>query len=550
MKKQIVASLLVLLFTVGVCTVSCAEVSVSYDPQSLNLYITDTDAVAGKSATVHVVSGEFSQKNPPVVSEMLTAKTNGIEEYVVSMANAGYGKFNLYYGSEAVGASAKIISFIAYDLESEETLKLISKINASASGKELFDLLSDSESAALLGIDSEQEEYLEEITSTIHTLRGKMEETNFTPQSFIQCFHYAKAGVLISKLKNVDAVMTNYASYFGTTYADYIALEESLKSEINSVLLLGAAEKEFVDIDSLTMIAQLRLSKSYGDMKKILLANASAIGLDIGTDSDYEDVKDDLKYLIFYNIFDQRSEWLSYGDVIQDFEDEITEILEEQSEENDDKKTNVAGSSGGSRISKGSVVETTLPSPQPDVQAQDDVDFTDISGHYAQEAIEKLAARGVISGYSDGTFGTEKSITRAEFSKMICLAFDIDDEDECAFDDVEENSWYYPYIAKLTVRSFITGYDGRFYPNECISRQDAALILYRVLSAAGKKAEGTSVEFSDADKISSYAKEAVSSMAAGGYIKGDDGAFRPLDLIRRCDVAVLIDRVSSEVGVN
>ena len=46
-------------------------------------------------------------------------------------------------------------------------------------------------------------------------------------------------------------------------------------------------------------------------------------------------------------------------------------------------------------------------------------ELRDIKGHWAQEYIEYGVEQGYISGYEDGTFLPDKTVTRAEFSKMI-----------------------------------------------------------------------------------------------------------------------------------
>ena len=45
--------------------------------------------------------------------------------------------------------------------------------------------------------------------------------------------------------------------------------------------------------------------------------------------------------------------------------------------------------------------------------------FSDVEDHWAQAEIEKAVATGWVDGYPDGTFKPEKTITRAEFTKMI-----------------------------------------------------------------------------------------------------------------------------------
>ena len=55
--------------------------------------------------------------------------------------------------------------------------------------------------------------------------------------------------------------------------------------------------------------------------------------------------------------------------------------------------------------------------------SREQADFSDLEGHWAKDTVEQLADEGVISGFEDGTFRPDQSVTRAEFTKMIVQAF-------------------------------------------------------------------------------------------------------------------------------
>ena len=90
--------------------------------------------------------------------------------------------------------------------------------------------------------------------------------------------------------------------------------------------------------------------------------------------------------------------------------------------------------------------------------------FPDVpSTHPYYAAISDLAARGIIGGRSDGTFGPEDAITRQQFAKMIVLTggFAVSESDVCPFTDVEVGgpSTLYPdnYVAVCAARGITTG---------------------------------------------------------------------------------------------
>lgn len=75
-----------------------------------------------------------------------------------------------------------------------------------------------------------------------------------------------------------------------------------------------------------------------------------------------------------------------------------------------------------------------------------DNNFSDIDGHWAEEAIVKFKDKNIISGYPDGTFKPDNSVTRAEFAKIITEAFDLQTKSVLNYDDVGAEKWYYPYL--------------------------------------------------------------------------------------------------------
>ena len=75
-----------------------------------------------------------------------------------------------------------------------------------------------------------------------------------------------------------------------------------------------------------------------------------------------------------------------------------------------------------------------------------DTAFSDIKGHWAEETIIKFKDKNIISGYSDGSFKPDNSVTRAEFAKIIALAFGLQEKNELNYDDVKAGNWYYPYL--------------------------------------------------------------------------------------------------------
>ena len=81
------------------------------------------------------------------------------------------------------------------------------------------------------------------------------------------------------------------------------------------------------------------------------------------------------------------------------------------------------------------------------------VEFTDVGEtHWAKEFIYYLANRGIVSGVGGGRFEPNRSITRAEFVKILTTAAkaDISKAESSGFSDVAATAWYAPY--KMCIR--------------------------------------------------------------------------------------------------
>lgn len=179
-----------------------------------------------------------------------------------------------------------------------------------------------------------------------------------------------------------------------------------------------------------------------------------------------------------------------------------------------------------------------------------DVTFTDIVDiSWAKESIEALAAREVIKGVGDGTFRPHNRVTRAEFIKMLMMAFELAEDDDamCSFSDVEQGAWYYDSIAAAQKLGIVKGRpDGTFGVNDEITRQDMAVMLYRMAMLLKHELGGNEniLTFIDEADISEYALEAVTAMQSAGIIKGvGGGRFEPKNNATRAEAAVIIYRL-------
>ncbi len=169
--------------------------------------------------------------------------------------------------------------------------------------------------------------------------------------------------------------------------------------------------------------------------------------------------------------------------------------------------------------------------------------FSDMTGHWASEFASELSKRGIMNGYPNGSFNGEGLITRAELAKTLVEAVDIALGTNSSYYDVDANAWHSPYIAGAANAGIITGFEnGSFGPDLNVTRQDAALMIYRALGTKMTLPVGYTF-FTDDFDISDYASDAIRCLGELKIINGTpDGRFNPLAPITRAEIAALICR--------
>ena len=172
--------------------------------------------------------------------------------------------------------------------------------------------------------------------------------------------------------------------------------------------------------------------------------------------------------------------------------------------------------------------------------------FNDVAGHWADFYISKVYDENIIKGYPNGRFHPDKAVTRAEFAAIVNKAFELDKIDvseEISYIDVVSSSWYYHDIEIAVNAGYAGGYsDNTFKPNTSITRQEAAVMLSRLITA-GKKS-GNLKSYSDVSKIESWATDAFAKLNGKGYLGAyDDNRLHPADPLTRAQTAKIISDI-------
>jgi hypothetical protein len=175
--------------------------------------------------------------------------------------------------------------------------------------------------------------------------------------------------------------------------------------------------------------------------------------------------------------------------------------------------------------------------------------FGDLTNHWSKMNVEKLAARNIAFGKSEGIFAPDDYVTRAEFAVMITRALGITEEEGTMnFEDVK--GWYEEDISTAYEAGIINGRsDGKFYPNEKIQRKDMTVMIHNALRFTGKdKAlkdkEGVLAMFIDSSEIDEYARECTALCVEVGIIMGrDTKEFDSDEYATRAEASAMIERM-------
>ncbi len=176
--------------------------------------------------------------------------------------------------------------------------------------------------------------------------------------------------------------------------------------------------------------------------------------------------------------------------------------------------------------------------------------FKDVeAGAWYVNAIQFVYDRGIMSGTGTGdTFEPNGTLTRGQF---VTVLYSMDGKPQVAyrpvFTDVAESAYY----ARPAIWALDTGItagtgNGKFSPNANITREQLAIMLYKYaehkdydLTIKGNALNG----FTDKDKVSSYAQEAMKWAVTQGIISGKGDKLDPQGKATRAECAAMIMRL-------
>lgn len=415
-------------------------------------------------------------------------------------------------------------------------------------------------------VDSENDvykQYKNEVSENIYViLQGQASSAADVTKAF-------QRACILAELKNCgESELYNklllYESYLGAEYSDEVRNKNKELFELFTDIRANEnmrTPQELMDV----------LKASEGLMK----LNASDRDGAVGIITEYNDVFG----IDMQNTIEKVDEYqLAKGIIaeqpyssLQQVRDTVSELCEELSKPKDETITgggvnsgggmhSGSGPAGGSAIGgtdtpsvsvrpDGTVIESTTDGVDSALLASLDSKplFSDITeAAWAAEYIKYAAENGIMTGGGDGTFRPNDAVTRAEFLKILIVSLKLSDEtpQTAGFSDVPTGAWFEGYVNTGVSLGVVNGTSKtEFSPNAPVSRQDAAVMIQRAVSAAGLKLHiaGDAQEFTDGADISDYAVAAVTELSSAGVINGyEDGTFCPNHSMLRSETAKVV----------
>lgn len=209
-------------------------------------------------------------------------------------------------------------------------------------------------------------------------------------------------------------------------------------------------------------------------------------------------------------------------------------------------RNGASGSEGGSETGTGTGTGTetgegsqTSPVTNP---------FTDLRGHWAEEAVLEAVEKGLFQGTSSTTFSPDKTLTRGMMVTVLHrMAGTPAAGQSSPFADVAADAYYADAVAWAAEKGIVLGVsETRFAPDAPITRQQLAAVLYRY--SGSPAASGDLSAFPDQGEVAEYAVSAMKWAVGSGIIQGSGGKLLPTGQATRAQAAVMLLRLIGFTG--
>ncbi len=174
--------------------------------------------------------------------------------------------------------------------------------------------------------------------------------------------------------------------------------------------------------------------------------------------------------------------------------------------------------------------------------------FTDVKpGAWYYDAVDYAASEGLFNGTSETTFTPDGTMTRGMFVTVLANKtenYSAHQYTGSSFADVAAGQWYAPPVEWASQSKLVNGVGNDcFAPNDSVSREQLAVILYNYAKGCGadiSTTTGALGAFTDNGHISGYARTAMEWAVSHKVLNGSDGRLDPKGTATRAQVAQIL----------
>ena len=169
------------------------------------------------------------------------------------------------------------------------------------------------------------------------------------------------------------------------------------------------------------------------------------------------------------------------------------------------------------------------------------------------DVVKYVSRRELITGYGNGKFGPNDSLKRQDFVVILARIAGADlssyDNKTSKLKDIKQGSYYASAVNWAVDMGYISGYtNGKFGVNDPITREQVCTILYRYMKSPGVTShEIVLAPFSDSNKISIFAKDAIVWAIKNGVISGkNETTIAPTVTASRAEISSIVMRMDQK----
>lgn len=171
--------------------------------------------------------------------------------------------------------------------------------------------------------------------------------------------------------------------------------------------------------------------------------------------------------------------------------------------------------------------------------------FDDLQGHWARNYVVEVSSWDVVNGVSETSFAPDRALTRAQAAALLVRLLNLPAGGQAPFSDVQGH-WALGEIAAAARVGLVEGVgEGRFAPDQPVTREQLAALLFRAAQYRGDDTgkRGSLVAFSDSASASPWAREALSWAVAMGLMQGSEGRLTPRAHATRAQTTAILCRM-------